>query len=105
MQECVREGGIAAAIEAYRDDALLIDVDTLLSEEKIPDGIAAVYRLDLAGDVLLVECKNAALPWVILKKTEDAYLAGIVRLPIFTVGNCDDWRRLVCIVLPQRMTG
>lgn len=114
LQECVREGGIAAAIEAYRDDTLLIDVDTLLSlcpdykkliaelakkrdtrlsEEKIPDGIAAVYRLDLDGDVLLVEYKNAALPWVILKKTEDTYLAGIVRLSIFTVGNIDDWRR------------
>lgn len=114
LQECVREGGIAAAIEAYRDDTLLIDADTLLSlcpnyenliaelakkrdtrllEEKIPDGIAAVYRLDLDGDVLLVEYKNAALPWVILKKTEDTYLAGIVRLSIFTVGNIDDWRR------------
>ena len=113
LQECVREGGMSAAIEAYRDDTLLIDVDTLLSlcpdyesliaelakkrdtrlsKEKIPDGIAAVYRLDLDGDVLLVEYKNAALPWVILKKTEEEYLAGTVDLSIFTVGNYADWR-------------
>ncbi len=114
LQECVREDGIEAAIEAYRDDTLLIDADTLLSlcpdyenlikelakkqdtrlsKEKIPDGIAAVYRLDLDGEVLLVEYKNTMLPWVILKKTEDTYLAGIADLPIFTVGNVDDWRR------------
>ena len=96
LQECVREGGMSAAIEAYRDVSLLIDVDTLLllcpdyeslmaeqlSVKDILDGIVAIYRLDLAGDVLLVEYGKPEVPWVILKKAEEGYLAGTVYLSI-----------------------
>ncbi len=111
LQECVREGGMSAAIEAYRDDTLLIDVDTLLSlcpdyesliaeqAEKqkvglsgkdILDDIVSIYRLEFDGDTLLVEYRDLGYPWFVLKKTEDGYLAGNVNI---TNPMVDSWAR------------
>lgn len=111
LQECVREGGMSAAIAAYRDDTLLIDVDTLLSlcpdyesliakqAEKqkvglsgkdILDDIVSIYRLEFDGDTLLVEYRDLGYPWFVLKKTEDGYLAGNVNI---TNPMVDSWAR------------
>ena len=98
LQERVRSGGMQAAIEAYQDDTLLVDVDTLLSlcpdcesliakeamglqEKDIIDSIISVYRVELDGEALLVECRDLEVSWFLLKKTEEGYLAGYVDFP------------------------
>ncbi|MBD5535734.1 MAG: hypothetical protein HDQ99_08785 [Lachnospiraceae bacterium] len=106
LQECVRSGGMSAAVEAYQDDTLLIDVDTLLSlcpdyesliaeqaekqkvglqEKDIIDGIVSIYRVELDGEALLVEYRDLEVPWFLLKKTEGGYLAGNVHLSNYTI--------------------
>ena len=105
LLECVREGGMGAAVAAYRDDTLLIDVDTLLSlcpdyesliekqveqqkvglqEKDIIDGIVSVYRVELDDEALLVEYRDLEVPWFLLKKTEEGYLAGHVYFSDYT---------------------
>ncbi len=97
LQECVREGGMAAAVEAYRDDTLLIDVDTLLSlcpdyenlmaaqaesygveKKDILEGIVRIYKLNLDGETLLVEYRDLEMPWFFLKKAKGGYLTDHV---------------------------
>lgn len=93
LQECVRESGMEAAIEAYRDDTLLIDVDALLSlcpdyenliaaqaeeygvkKKDILADIVRIYKLNLDGEVLLVEYRDLEQPWFFLKKIKGGYL-------------------------------
>lgn len=108
LQERVRTGGMAAAVEAYQDDALLIDVDTLLSlcpdyenliaaqakkqnvgisEKEILEGIERIYRLTMDGEMLLVKYRDLEVPYFCLKKTEEGYLASHVHFGDYQVSG------------------
>lgn len=105
LQEYVRRGELAEAIDAYRDETLLINVEelrllcpdyeSLLAEwmkeqqgigikaEDVTDKIRQIYALgqdDGEEPLLLLECSDFEIPWYYIKKEEAGYQIGVVRL-------------------------
>lgn len=105
LQEYVRRGELAEAIDAYRDEALLTNVEelrllcpdyeSLLAEwmkeqqgieikaEDVTDKIRQIYALGQDGEeetLLLLECSDFEIPWYYIKKGETGDQIGVVRL-------------------------
>lgn len=105
LQEYVRRGEEAKAIDAYRDETLLVDgeelrricpeYDKLLSEwleerwniavsaEDVTDNIMQIYKLKQNGEkeaLLLLAYNSLKIPWCYIEKKGDEYQIGTVRL-------------------------
>lgn len=104
LQEYVRLGEQSEAIEAYRDEALLLDVEELtrlcpayesliveaglcessiIEGQNVLEGIAGIYQVPLSGegsDTLLVQYEGYGGNrgyWVLLKKVGERYQVGL----------------------------
>ncbi len=104
LQEYVRRGEEAKAIDAYRDETLLIEekelwewcpkYETLLAEwlgehwdvkvnpEDVADNIVQIYQLGQEGEkeLMLLEYSGLEIPWYYIEKEGEAYQIGSVRL-------------------------
>lgn len=104
LQEYVSRGEQSEAMEAYRDETLIVDVEDLLNlcpeyeslieemaknnpfsleELDLLQDVAGIYRIPLEreeNDILLVQYAGHFRGGILFKKTEAGYLAGHVRI-------------------------
>lgn len=104
LQEYVLRGEAEEAIDAYRDETLLVDMEemrelcpeyeNLLAEwmgehldiavkpEDVADNIVQIYQLEPEGEkeLLLLEYSGLEIPWYYIAKEGEAYQIGAVRL-------------------------